>query len=179
MILVAAALACVLAVPLSGGRLGALAELEIRAMWTIFAALGLQVAITVVVPAGSASLHQVIHLVSYALAGVCIVANRHIVGLPILAAGAALNAMAILVNHGVMPASARAMALAGRPPAAHFGNSAAIAHPHLLALGDVIPIPGPWPLGNVVSVGDVLIIAGLFVVLRYACRAPSPTVARA
>jgi hypothetical protein len=31
--------------------------------------------------------------------------------------------------------------------------------------------PAPWPLGNIMSVGDLLIIVGLLVVLHRACRA--------
>jgi hypothetical protein len=101
--------------------------------------------------------------------------NRRITGLPILAVGAALNSLAIIANAGIMPASARAMRLAGLAPADHYANSAPVAHPHLLALGDVIPVPGPWPLGNVISIGDILIIAGLLSILHHASRATPST----
>jgi hypothetical protein len=63
------------------------------------------------------------------------------------------------------------MRIAGVAFTDDFANSAPVAHPHLLALGDVIPVPGPWPLGNVVSVGDILIMAGLLVIVHCACRA--------
>jgi hypothetical protein len=172
MILIVAALVCVATVPLTGGQLRRVVELRFRWTWAALAALALQVAITTLAPSGSTRLHELLHLASYALAAGCIVANRHIAGLPVLALGAALNATAIAVNDGVMPASARAMRLAGLEPAEHFANSAAVADPRLLALGDVIPIPGPWPLGNVVSVGDLLIIAGLLTILHRASRAP-------
>lgn len=176
MILVAAALACVASVPLTGGRLSRVAELRLRWLWAALAALALQVVLTTLAPSGSPVLHEVLHVASYVLAGGCIVANRRITGLPVLALGAALNAVAIAANHGVMPASARAMRLAGLAPDADFSNSAPVAHPHLLALGDVIPVPGPWPLGNVMSVGDLLILAGLAVILHRASRAvPRPS----
>jgi hypothetical protein len=110
-----------------------------------------------------------LHIGSYVLAGAFIVANRHVAGLPTLSLGAALNSLAIVANAGVMPASARAMRLAGLESSDQFANSAAVAHPHLLMLGDVIPVPGPWPLGNVISLGDIVIIAGLFIILRRAC----------
>ncbi|MGZ6640622.1 MAG: DUF5317 family protein [Solirubrobacteraceae bacterium] len=170
MILVAAALACVLSVPLTGGRLGRLAELRIRWAWAAVAALGLQVAITTLAPGGSPALHVLLHVASYVLAGAFIVVNRRIGGLPTLALGAALNAAAIAANGGVMPASARAMRTAGLAPGEGFANSAAVAHPHLLVLGDVIPVPGPWPLGNVLSAGDLVVLAGLLLVLHRACR---------
>jgi Family of unknown function (DUF5317) len=172
MILVVAALVCVVSVPATGGRLGRLADVPLRWGWAALGALALQVLITTVAPAGSTGLHELLHVASYALAGACIAANRRIAGLPLLALGAALNAVAIIANDGIMPASARAMRLAGLPPAEHFANSAPVAHPRLLALGDLLPVPGPWPLGNVTSVGDVLIVLGLLAVLHRACRAP-------
>jgi|1186.fasta_scaffold07608_2 hypothetical protein len=172
MILIVAALVCVATVPLTGGQLRRLVELRFRYAWAALAALALQVAITTLAPSGPTRLHELLHLASYVLAASCIIANRRIAGLPVLALGAALNATAIAVNDGVMPASARAMRLAGLEPAEHFANSAALANARLLPLGDVIPIPGPWPLGNVLSAGDLLIIAGLLMILHVASRAP-------
>jgi hypothetical protein len=177
MILIAAALACLASVPLTGGRLSRLLDLSLRWSWAALGALALQVLITTLVPTGSTGVHQMLHVGSYALAGGFIVANRRVTGLPVLAFGAALNTIAILANAGVMPASARAMRIAGVPVTDHFANSAPVAHPHLLALGDVIPVPGPWPLGNVISLGDILIMAGLLVIVHRACRraeAPAP-----
>ena len=43
MFLVAVVVLGALAVPLSGGRLGALADLRLRRLWAIYAALGLSV----------------------------------------------------------------------------------------------------------------------------------------
>jgi hypothetical protein len=172
MILVVAALACVVSVPLSGGRLARLTDLRLRLGWVAFGALALQVVITSLAPSGSAGLLQLLHVASYVLTGACIVANRRITGLPVLALGAALNFLAIASNHGVMPASARAMHLAGLAVSDGFENSAPVDHPRLLAFGDVIPVPGPWPLANVVSIGDLLIITGLLLVLHRSCRAP-------
>jgi hypothetical protein len=68
-----------------------------------------------------------------------------------------------------MPASAAALRIAGLAPSGGFNNSAPVAHPHLGFLGDVIPVPGPWPIGNVLSVGDLVIFAGAFLVLHWAC----------
>ena len=146
-ILIVAGLVCVATVPLTGGQLRRVAQLRFRWASAAVAALALQVAITTLAPSGSTRLHELLHLACYALAAGCIVANRRIAGLPVLALGAALNDTTIAVNDGVMPASARAMRRAGLEPAEHFANSAAVAEPRLLALGDVIPIPipGPWP----------------------------------
>lgn len=53
-----------------------------------------------------------------------------------------------------------------------FRNSMPVAHPVLLWLGDVIPWPGPMP--NVLSIGDVVIFAGMIVLLQRTCRHAAP-----
>lgn len=127
-------------------------------------------AIVTVAPGGSPALHRALHLASYALLGIFLWANRRLPAVPVILAGAASNALAIAANGGVMPASARAERLAGLRLGAGFHNSAPLAHPHLLALGDVIPWPGPLP--NVLSVGDCLIYAGTLVLVHRLCRRP-------
>ena len=173
MLLVIAAIVCVASVPLFGGRLTRLADLNIRAVWAALAAAGLQVWITQA-PHGSHSLHVAMHFASYALVGVFLFANRLLPGMPVLALGTALNVLAISANDGVMPASASALRIAGIEVTDGFANSAAVAHPHLPWLGDVIPVPGPWPIGNVLSVGDLLIFAGALYLLHSVCGSRLP-----
>jgi hypothetical protein len=36
-------------------------------------------------------------------------------------------------------------------------------------------VPGPWPLGNVVSIGDLAIMVGLAIILHRACRPTGAT----
>jgi hypothetical protein len=167
-----ALVACVLSVPLLGGRLGAIAELRFAAVPAVVIAIGLQVVIITLIPGGSPALHQVAHVVSYCCAGWFVWANRRLPGLALIAAGGACNLLAIAANGGVMPASAGALRAAGRT--GHddaFLNSAAVAHPHLQFLGDVFPTPAALPFANVFSVGDVLLVAGAFVLLLSAGRA--------
>jgi hypothetical protein len=110
-----------------------------------------------------------LHLVSYALVVAFLVANRRLAGMRLVALGTGLNVLAITVNGGVMPANAAAVRISGIDTSGGFDNSAAIAHAHLAFLGDVIPVPGPWPIGNVLSVGDLVIFAGALIVLHRAC----------
>jgi hypothetical protein len=72
-----------------------------------------------------------------------------------------------------MPTSVWAERAAGLQPAGAFANSAVVDHPHLLWLGDVIPVPLPLGLSNVLSVGDLLIYAGALVLLDRICVRPS------
>jgi Family of unknown function (DUF5317) len=168
-LLVIVAFALVASVPLAGGRLARLTDIRLRATWSVLLSVAIQVAIVSVVPGGSHAVHVALHLFSYALAGWFLIANRHVRGLAVVALGAGLNVLAIAANGGVMPADAGALRIAGLAERAGFNNSALLAHPHLAFLGDVIPIPGPWPIGNVLSVGDLIIFAGAFLVLHLTC----------
>jgi hypothetical protein len=73
-----------------------------------------------------------------------------------------------------MPANAVALRISGIASRPGFDNSAVLAHPHLAFLGDVIPVPGPWPIGNVLSAGDLIIFLGALVVLHAACGSRLP-----
>jgi len=173
MLLVILALACVATVPLAGGNLMRLVDLDLRCTWAVLTAITIQIGITTILPSGNHTLLSALHLLTYGMAAFFLIANRTLPGLWILALGGTLNLIVISANHGVMPASSTAMATAGIPAAQDwFANSAVLTHPHLSPLGDVIGIPGPWPLGNVLSVGDLLIFTGLLVLLHRACSQP-------
>lgn len=127
----------------------------------IWAALALQVvAIEVAMPEALAA---ALHILTYAVALGFLWANRRAAGVWIVAAGALSNGLAIALNGGVLPASARAVASAGIDAESAFANSAVLEHPVLPWLGDVFAWPAPLPLANVFSVGDVLIVVGAFV----------------
>jgi hypothetical protein len=166
-ILVAVVVLAALVVPLAGGRLGALAELRLRRVWAIVAALALQVA-ALDLPGLPEGARAALVVASYPVAAVFLAANRRFPGIALVALGGALNLLAICANGGVMPASPSALAGAGLPvDAPGFQNSAAVADPRLAFLGDVFFVPAAWPLSNVFSVGDVLIALGVaWAVLR-------------
>jgi hypothetical protein len=176
MILIVFALLCLLSVPLTGGRLSRLTSIRVRGTWVPVLALGVQVIITTILPQGSPGLHKAVHLASYGLIGAFLWCNRRLPGVAVIGLGAFLNALVITVNGGQMAASRTAERVAGLHLGSGFENSAPLAHPHLLWLGDVIPWPGPYP--NVLSIGDCLIYAGTLVLLHRVCRragAPSGT----
>ena len=170
MLLVIAALGLLVSVPLAGGRLTRLAEIEPRGVWAVLLAVAIQVGISNVAPGGSHVLHAGLNVLSYLLDAYFIFANRRLAGVPLVAVGAALNVLAITTNGGVMPPNAVALRTAGITARAGFDNSAALAHPHLAFLGDVFPVPGPWPVGNVLSAGDLIILLGALVLLHVSCR---------
>jgi Family of unknown function (DUF5317) len=162
------ALVALLTVVVTGGRVAALAELQLRRTYLVAIALAAQVVVISIVPGSFDAMHKPVHIGTYVLLAAFLWSNRRVVGMPLIAAGAAANAAAIFANHGVMPASASALAQAGMPAdkASEFANSAVVHQPHLTWLGDVFAVPASWPLSNVFSIGDVLIAVGVAVALH-------------
>src|SRR3954449_11206143 len=70
--------ALVATVPLAGGRVGALAELRFRAKGLLVGAIVAQILIVSIFPDGSATLHNTVHIATYVVAAVFVVANRRI-----------------------------------------------------------------------------------------------------
>ena len=158
---------------LLGGRLGALAVLPFRGTWLAFAALALQ---TAAFPLGSFPWHtptdvaRALWLASYVLLAALLVRNRSITGAPVVAFGLTSNVVAIIANGGLMPVRASALAAEGRSYHVH-QNSIQSLHPRLGWLVDRWAVPHWLPLGNVYSLGDVLIAAGIAIVIVTAMRA--------
>lgn len=179
MIIVVAALLAILTVPLTGRSLAPLAHLTVRRSWVVWASVLMQLPITLI-PAFPATLGQVVHMLSFALAGIFVWSNRHIPGELVIAVGGLMNLIAIAANGGTMPASEWAWQTAGFPPPTDsFGNSSVVESARLPWLGDVLAIPESWPLSNVFSIGDVIIVAGLTYLVHRTCRAKLPTPATA
>jgi hypothetical protein len=176
-----------LTVPAAGGRLGALEEVRLRWVWLVALAFAIQVVLVTVVPEGDETLHRVAHVVTYALAGACVVANLEAVRFVwVVALGGLLNFVAIAANGGVMPASRGALETAGLDVrSGSFANSDLVDDAHVWFLGDVFAIPAGWPGANVFSVGDALMLLGALLVLHaatgsrlFAARRTAPPRAR-
>ena len=173
MIFLAVMAVLAVAVVASGRDLSGLRRLGWRHLWVAPIALAMQVVGLEVVEDGAVWVVHVLHLGSYALAAAWIVANRDVPGVLLAGIGGGANLLAIGTNGGVMPAHPAAVELAGLPAADGFVNSAAATDAPLWWLGDVFATPASWPLANVFSVGDVVLMVG-FVVLLWAASAPRP-----
>ena len=170
MILGLAYLLCLISVPLARGRLSALADVQLRKPGLAGAAIAIQILIVSIFPGELGPLGEPLHIVSYLLLGAFAWCNRRIVGLPVIALGGLLNFVCITANGGVMPADPDALAAIGRVPSGEeFINSTALEDPKLAFLGDIIATPASWPVSNVYSVGDILILCGALVLLHVAC----------
>jgi len=163
MIVVVATTLGILSVKLRGGKLKRLAQVELRHIWIIWVAIIVQTLIFQIrLPFLSETAVEVIHIGTYVASFIFLWLNRHIPGAVLIGLGAGANAAAIFANGGVMPASPHAWERAGLPVAAEgqFENSNLNDDAHLAFLGDIFYIPESWPLNNVFSIGDILIVVG-------------------
>lgn len=165
MLIAVAALIIVVLVPAAGGHLANIGRLRLRAVWLVCASLVVQIIIISIVDNAPAGLSRGVHIATYATLAIFIVANRDIPWMWVLGVGALANFLVISANGGVMPASKRALDVAGLQTKAGFNNSAPVSHARLGFLGDVFAIPKSLPLANVFSAGDVILLIGLILVV--------------
>lgn len=146
-----------------GGRLQRIADARLRLPWLLFAGLALQIGVDLAAgrellgdasPAGLGLL-----IASQVLVVTWLVLNRHLPGVMLVAIGLALNAVAITAN-GAMPVDPEAMRALGLgelevPPGKH---TLLTERTRLPWLADIFPLP---PLRSIISIGDVVIAAGL------------------
>jgi hypothetical protein len=153
---------------LLGGRVSALAVLPIRAPWLFYAAIGAQI---VGYPSGvlpwsiGDSLATGLWLLSYALLIAAVAVNVRLPGAGIVGLGMLSNLAAVVGNGGHMPARASALRAAGVLYRGVHNNSEIATHPNLPWLIDRWPVPAWIPMGNVYSVGDVLVAVGAVVLV--------------
>lgn len=159
----------IFAVYLTGGNLKWLVNRPLRFKWLVLTALFIQVFIFSGMPFTSylPSLYVgIIHVISYLLLLSFIMLNVKVAGIAILGLGALSNAIVIAANGGFMPSPLI-------PSGSIFKNIIGISpESRLLFLSDILSLP-EWPLlPEAFSIGDVLIIIGMFVYLLINSRKP-------
>ncbi len=167
-ILVVIAVACVIGLA-RGGSWQHLSQLDLRSWPLVFVAVLLQ---AVGAFAGSSLLYVVGMVSSAALVVVFVARNAALPGIPLVGIGFLLNALVVVAN-GAMPVSQEAADRVGLSTAGLYEGSDAkheIAdeRTRLEPLADIIPVPLPRPLhraSNVISVGDVVLAAGIGVLV--------------
>jgi MFS family permease len=154
-----------------GGHIGNLLSARIRFGGLIIAGLLLRVATQTLLDQGVAladTLRVPLFATSFGLLVVALWVNRSQPGLLLAMVGIGINGIAILVNGGYMPVYLPAVELIGLTqadlsPTFHVLLPEELGLPFLLKagpLGDILPIGLPV-LANVISVGDVLLAAGV------------------
>jgi len=179
-VVVLVVVAAVVAGRLRGGSLTRLSTLALPGWQLVALAVAAQGGGALAVARGApGSAYAVALVVSALLVTGFVVLNRGLAGMSLVAAGFALNALVVSANGG-MPVSLWAAARAGIQVAPIVSGSGrhevAGAATRLRPLGDVVPAPLPWsPLSSVLSPGDVVLSAGLGVLVSSAMAPPPGT----
>jgi hypothetical protein len=156
---------------LGGGRPSHLARLRLRWLWLVPLSLLIQLLIfplfsdAPLLPYATAPLH----LLSYTLVGVWLIANLRVIPLIVTGVGALANFLVIALNGGRMPASITALQRAGSERAAAelvqygiYANGVRMGNAtRFNVLGDWLYLPEWMPFATAFSIGDVLIMVGL------------------
>jgi hypothetical protein len=155
----------------AGGRWLALGSIPFRWAPLIFAGFLAQVVLFsdfVAERIGAAG--PTLYVISTLAVGIAVVRNARLPGMPLIILGAASNMAAILANDGFMPAAPGALASLGKLAPVVYSNSTVVAQPALELLTDRFALPAALPFANVFSVGDVLLGAGVVVLIAVTMR---------
>jgi hypothetical protein len=160
---------------LRGGNLRNFGNIRVRWAWLALAALTIQVVLIDLLPNWSGAARLFFPLTHLAILAV-IWANRDLDGMRLLAAGVALNLIVIAANGGFMPVAPEVLVRAGIadsvesvPLYTRVARSKGLVLPRdeivLGWLSDTIPLR---PIQTIVSIGDVLMVPGVFLFVEKA-----------
>lgn len=162
---------------LRGGRLDNLLDHPFRHLWLVLLPFALR-GVIYFMPA-SPGIHSpwvsmTVQVLAYGSLLVLVVINRSIKGVPLIGLGITLNALAIVFNNGRMPVSPEGLArIGGQELVEAVARNTSYTHQlagesvRLYWLTDIWPLPRPFPLPTVFSIGDVLIALGALVLLQH------------
>lgn len=155
------------------GRVGRLADLNIRWFWLVL----VPVAFILISQGGKRFVHAEswvpitgwLHVAATVVLLAFLWANRGLPGMRWLLAGWAANLLPIAANGGKMPVSAWAVNLTHAAKLGPHMSRHAVMSPatHFNFLADLIPVPRPLAImPGVISPGDVLMAVGVFVLIQ-------------
>jgi hypothetical protein len=161
-----------------GRAFSQIAAIPLRSAWLALLAVVLQVPL-LRAPAGPTQglvWQQVLFLASYLLLLAFVWRNRRLAGVLLVGLGVICNLAVILANGGFMPITPQTLVqinpsstLEQWTLGLHYGYSKDVIlsrlETRLWALADVLVVPPPFPWPTAFSPGDLLIAAGVFVLL--------------
>ena len=162
---------------LRGGKLRGLADLPLRRIELIVLAFLIQFSLAWGGERGFVFFSKwgdYLYIGSYILLLIAIWYNRHIKEMIIFGIGVSVNFLVILANGGQMPVSINALKRAGMMDVLPLLKSKTYVLHGLLNegtrlkfLADIIPLPPPYPRPRVLSVGDIIMALGIFLLIQH------------
>ena len=164
-----------------GGRLGNLEHISLKMAWLIFIALIMQLLIFPIGLPGGAILQvdppllDIIHLGSYAILALFVILNIREWAIGIMGLGMFSNITAIFLNGG-MPTTKETMLRAGIITQEQFeqlqcdqivaNNVIKCGDAKVGILGDIFATPAWFPMSNIFSIGDVVLVLGMIIFIQ-------------
>lgn len=164
---------------LKGGHIKKLENINIRAWYLLVLSFLLEIIALMLITRTDGSLSEIlesnfffIHIFIYSLLIIGLSMNFNELGFRISLFGAMLNFLPLIFNKGQMPVSIKALENAHLYEQINLlTNNRIMTHSlmsdstNLSFLGDIIAIARPYPFPKIISIGDILISLGLFLVI--------------
>lgn len=164
---------------LKGGELKNLENLYLRGWYLLVLSFSIEIISVFIVTRMYGSLSKLIeynffalHIFVYLLLLITLLINFREGGLKLTTLGTLLNFLSLVLNNGKMPVSIKALKNANLYNQLKLLSENRIMTHTLMTgatrlnvLGDIIPIPKPYPFPKIISIGDILISIGLFILI--------------
>lgn len=165
---------------LRGGKIKNLGNLYISGWYFIVLSFLIEIISILIVSNSTGSLSNIIeekffyiHIFMYLLLIIGMTMNFHEEGFRVVLLGNILNFLPIIINGGKMPVSIKALKYSNLYTQLSLLDEGRIMTHSLVDeatklyyLSDIIPIPKPYPLPKIISIGDILIGIGLFIIIQ-------------
>ena len=164
-----------------------LASITLRAPWLVLIALALQIPLLRAPhgPTQQVVAAQALFLLSHLLLLTFVWLNRRLVGIQIVGLGVLCNLAVIVTNGGFMPITPETLVRINPGSTLdhwtigfHYGNSKDVIllaqDTFLWVLSDMLVLPPPFPWPTAFSIGDLLIAAGIIVLIQGSVSVPEP-----
>lgn len=165
---------------LTGGKIKDIENLYIKGWYLFIASFLIEIIALLIVTRTDSNLSYIIesyfgyiHIIIYLLLILGLAMNWDSIGLRITLFGSVLNFLPIYFNSGRMPVSLKALKYSklytqirlleeGRIMTHVLGTKTT----PLIYLGDIIPIPKPYVFPKIISIGDIFMALGLFILIQ-------------
>ncbi|HEY3316634.1 MAG TPA: DUF5317 domain-containing protein [Bacillota bacterium] len=159
-----------------GGRIGRFTDFRFRYFGVILLGFAIQLLLRLSGPPGFEPVVKLalpLHVLTYVLILSALAANLSTPGMKAITVGVALNFLVIAANGVRMPVSREALERIGQEaqiPRLIAGKilTHTLTGPgtHLRFLADVLFLPNPFPRPTIFSLGDVLMLVGVFILVQ-------------
>jgi hypothetical protein len=149
---------------LRGGKLERLEHLGLKAIPLVWVALAMRLSVGFLERRDFAHANWV-QVAAYIIFFVVVGVNITLPGMKFFGLGSLMNFAVIAANGGAMPVSAQAMAIANITDTPTGTHVLMTSETRLWYLADIIPAWTPFP--QIISVGDIFIIIGIFLFIQH------------